>query len=73
MRLEYVNHKRGYWELGVSMHGDMSTVCRPSGGSSDDWELVSGNLNVDLFNDCLEELFQEHLKELRNVGDALYK
>ena len=73
MLLEYVTYKQGYWYLDVSLHCNLSTVRRLGGGSETDWELVSGNLDVDLFNDWLEELLQEHLKKMRNVCDAFYK
>jgi hypothetical protein len=73
MLLEYVTYKQGHWYLDVSLHCNLSTVRRPGGGSEADWELVSGNLVVDLFNDWLEELLQEHLEKMRNVCDAFYK
>jgi hypothetical protein len=65
MVLEQVEYRNQHWYMIVYLHGNYNQVRRIGGGSMKNWELVDGDLDLDLFDDWLEELLQEHLESNR--------
>ena len=67
MRLESVEYDKQHWYMTVYLHCDYNLVRRIGGGSTKDWELMQGNLDMDYFDCWMEEVFQKHLESLRKV------
>jgi hypothetical protein len=65
MRLDRVEYQKQHWYMTVYLHCDYNLVRRIGGGSTKDWELVDGNLDLDLFDEWAEELLQKHLESIR--------
>ena len=65
MILERVEYRKQYWYMTVYLHCDYNLIRRIGGGSTKDWELVDGNLDLDLFDEWAEELLQKHLESIR--------